>query len=122
VYMTASWMGALSAVLLLPPAASSRKHLRRGMGFGCAIIIDAVVGNARVGWALDVAPLLEAWAFEAALMDTPSMEARALEAALMDMPSAEERTVECGIVVTVKRSSVMKPSQDTIARIEQKCD
>jgi hypothetical protein len=67
VYMTASWMGALSAVLLLPPAASSRKHLRGGAGFGCAVIVDAVVGSARVGWALDVAPLLEARAFEAAL-------------------------------------------------------
>jgi hypothetical protein len=58
---------------------------------------------------LDVVPLLEARAFEAALMDTPSMEAWALEAALTDMPSTEERTVECGIVVTVKQSSVMKP-------------
>jgi hypothetical protein len=115
-------MGALSAVLLFLPAAASRKHLRRGTGFGCAVVVDAVIGNARVGWALDVAPLLEARVFEAALRDTPSMEARALEAALMDMPSTEERTIECGIVVTVKQSSVMKPSQDTIARIEQKCD
>jgi hypothetical protein len=44
-----------------------RQRCRRGAGFGGAVIIGAVAGSPRVGWALDVAPLSVAWAFETAL-------------------------------------------------------